>query len=182
MTVLQNNQQYLAPLHSELEQQLLWIIEVVQNLPEKTLHQPSATGGWSIASCLWHLNSYYAYYLPMLEWQLLHDNKTITPFKNGWLGTYFTRMMEPGKYAKKYAAFKAHIPPPKLSGYNVVYEFIQHHEKFITLLQQAENNNLNARIPISISKLVKLKIGDVLAFIIAHNKRHIQQAKRNLVG
>jgi uncharacterized damage-inducible protein DinB len=174
-----SNNTFLVPLQQQMEQQLQWVTKVVQNLPENTLHKPSATGGWSIAACLWHLNSYYAYYLPILE-QKLQQTQVSKPFTYGWLGAYFTRIMEPGKQLKKYAAFKTHVPPPQLNGYATVYEFIQYHERFMQLLQQAQYANLNARIPISISKLIRLKAGDVFGFIIAHNKRHIQQAQRNV--
>lgn len=179
MNLQTTNAIHLAPLQHELEQQLQWVIKVVQNLPEETLHKPSETGGWSIAACLWHLNSYYDYYLPRLAHQFAQPT-SFKPFTHGWLGNYFTRMMEPGTHGKKYKAFRDHMPPTLLKGHDAVYEFIQHHECFMQLMQQAYTTNLNSRIPISISRLVQLKIGDVMRFIIAHNKRHLQQAQRNL--
>jgi hypothetical protein len=49
------------------------------------------------------------------------------------------------------------------------------------MLEQSKKINLNkARVPISIAKFIKLKLGDVFGFLIAHNQRHILQAERAL--
>jgi hypothetical protein len=45
----------------------------------------------------------------------------------------------------------------------------------------AKRANLNTiKIPISIVPFIKLKLGDTFQFIITHNERHIEQAKRNI--
>ncbi len=167
----------LNPLQQRLEKQMKWVVEVAQNLSEQELLKKSINGGWSIAECLWHLNSYYAYYLPQLKNRL---NTSVKTFSSGWLGSYFTQLMEPSMEGKKFKAFKDHIPPSNLSGHLVVHEFLHYHEEMLSILEQAKQSDLNTRIPISISRLVKLKLGDVLSFICAHNERHLQQAKRNL--
>jgi len=47
------------------------------------------------------------------------------------------------------------------------------------LLEEAKSVDLNAvRISISIAKFIKLKLGDVFMFLIAHNLRHVKQAER----
>ena len=52
-------------------------------------------------------------------------------------------------------------------------------EKLLILLEEAKQVNLNSiRIPISIAKFIKLKLGDVFMFLIAHNIRHVKQAER----
>ena len=35
-------------------------------------------------------------------------------------------------------------------------------------------------VPISIATFIRLRLGDVFAFLIAHDERHMQQALRNL--
>ena len=63
----------------------------------------------------------------------------------------------------------------------VVAEFIQQQEKLLVFLKASANTDLNkVRIPISILQWLKLKLGDVFQFMIAHDERHLQQAKRNL--
>jgi hypothetical protein len=47
----------------------------------------------------------------------------------------------------------------------------------------AKNTDLNKiKIPISLTNLIKLKLGDVFQFIITHNERHLAQALGNLKG
>jgi hypothetical protein len=90
-------------------------------------------------------------------------------------------MMEPGTGKRKMKAFKNHIPSPHLDAYAVAATFIQQQETLLQYLKQAGKADLNRiRIPVSIAKFIKLNLGDVFQFLIAHNERHIRQAKRNL--
>lgn len=141
---------------------------------------------WSAAQCLAHLNSYGRYYLPAIEKaiQKAAKNKSALPFKAGWLGNYFTRMMLPaenGIPAKKMAAPKEHYPGIIPDSFQIVGEFIEQQEKLLKLIDAARNIDLNkAKCPISIAPFIKLKLGDVFLFLIAHNYRHVLQAERAL--
>jgi len=149
------------------------------NQQEEVLLRPSASGGWSIAQCLEHLNSYGDYYLPAIQSALNQpEGKSYKLFKSGWFGSYFTRMME--SPSKKYKAFKNHIPAQQLDAEAVIKEFIRQQKILLNYLHQSERKDLNVRLSISISKFIKLKLGDVFQFLIAHNERHICQALRNL--
>ncbi|MBA4853128.1 DinB family protein [Emticicia sp. BO119] len=174
--------QLLESLENEVETHLQIAIHTFQNLNETALLQIPVSGGWSIAQCFEHLNSYGRYYLPQIKNALNKDtNKGLNSFfKGSWLGSYFTKMMRPSN-TKKYKAFKDHIPPMNLHAHAVLAEFIEQQETLLNYLKQARGIDLdNIRIPISISKWVRLKLGDVFQFIIAHDERHIQQAKRVL--
>jgi hypothetical protein len=47
----------------------------------------------------------------------------------------------------------------------------------LTILTQAEEVNLRKiKVPLSISKIIRLRLGDALQFVIYHNERHMQQA------
>ncbi|WP_428659514.1 DinB family protein [Runella sp.] len=179
----QHKGQLLDTLENRVEGHLQQAIRQFQNMPESDLLQPAVNGGWSIAQCLEHLNSYGHYYLPKIQ-EGLAKKAHLAPketFKSSWLGNYFIQMMEPETGKKKYKAFKGHIPDSKLDAYAVVAEFIQQQETLLNYLQQARSTDMNAvRIPISIARFITLKLGDVFQFIIAHNERHIQQAMRNV--
>ena len=178
-----NTKHLLETLENRVESHLEVAVRRFQNLSEQALLQPAANGGWSIAQCLQHLNSYGDFYLPQIEKGLEKFSNRLpkNTFKSSWLGHYFIQMMEPATGKKKYKAFKGHIPAAELDAYAVVATFIQQQEKLLNFLKKAEKVDLNAvRIPISITRLIKLKLGDVFQFIIAHNERHIQQAMRNV--
>lgn len=174
-----NKQQLIDNLEQQVDAHLQKAIKVYQNLDTDTLSKPSATGGWSIAQCLEHLNSYGNYYLPQIEKTLRNNHSDSTTFTSGWLGDYFTKSMDPQE-GKKMKALKGHIPATQLDSYAVVAEFIQQQEKLLVYLRQARKADLDIRIPITITKLIRLKLGDVFQFLIMHDERHLQQANRNL--
>ena len=173
--------QLLATLEDQVENHVSVAVKVFQNLTSEELLKPAMNQGWSIAQCLWHLNSYGDYYLPKIKSGLDKNYPANPDFKSTWLGSYFTRIMKPGAQMKKYKAFKNHIPPLELDAFKVVAEFIQQQEQLIRYLKQARQSDINRiRISNSILSWVRLKLGDVFQFIIAHNERHLVQAKRNI--
>lgn len=171
----------LSQLEESVESHLAYTISDMQNRTVGELLKPSITGGWSAAQCLEHLNSYGRFYLPELK-KALSKSKEVDQleFKSTWLGAYFKEMMDPKSSKRKYKAFKSHIPSPDLEPFKVIAEFILQQEELLTYLRSAEQKDLNVRIPISITRFIRLKMGDVFQFLIAHNERHLKQAKRNL--
>lgn len=177
-----NQQLLLDELELLTEQHLADAIGVFQNLSEQQLSNPADNGGWSIAQCLWHLNSYGEYYLPHISksLQTAPDNHAGNDFKPGILGNYFTSLMTPGSGSKKMKAPANHTPLTIENPYAVVAEFIQQQENLLTYIRVARDKNLQkSSIPTSIFKLIKLNTGDALRFVIAHTQRHIIQAKSN---
>lgn len=177
-------------LINDLQQQTETILEKAisewQMTPSVKLLQPPGANQWSAAQCLEHLNSYGRYYLPEIEKAIetAKQNKWLASeqFTAGWIGNYFTNLMMPerdGKKMKKMSAPKNHTPDADLDSYKVVSEFIDQQEKILKLLEAAREIDLNkAKVPVSIAKFIKLKLGDVFMFLNAHNLRHIAQAER----
>lgn len=184
MTAPVNTLELLNTLEERVEKQLQESIRVFQNMDAQVLLQPSPGGGWSIAQCLWHLNSYGHFYLPHIKQGLAQSrSEQNMTFKSSWLGSYFTRMMQPEVKGKKYKAIKAHMPPAALDAHSVVAEFIAQLEQLLGYLKQARQKDLNAiKVPVSIAGWVRLKLGDVFQFIIVHNERHLLQAGRNVAS
>jgi len=155
-------------------------VEVFQNMHSDLLLEPAEGGGWSIAQCLEHLNRYGDYYIPFIRQGLGRQNRCVTGgvFKSSLIGGWFTRMMDPDTGKKKMKAFKDYKPGRELDAHAVVAEFIRQQEVLLTCLQWARKADLNKpRIPVSILPWLTLKLGDVLQFVIAHNERHMRQAK-----
>jgi hypothetical protein len=181
--LLENQQQ-------QTEQLIRKAVGEWQNAPVQLLNKIPAEGGWSAAQCMEHLNIYGRYYLPAIENAIkkarLSNNTAVKSFKSGWLGNYFTRLMLPGEQGQVEKKMKtpANAQPPKqLDATKVVAEFIDQQERLLQLLNAATDINLNAvRIPISIAKFIRLKLGDVFMFLIAHNLRHVIQAERAMHG
>lgn len=172
----------LDQLESRIELHLTTVISSFQNRNEVELLKPAANGGWSIAQCLEHLNSYGRYYLPAMQKGIHASKDAVAPtFKSSWLGAYFSRLMEPGTKSKAMKSPKEHKPQPDLDAVKVIAEFIEQQELLLALVRRAAAKDIGKiRIPISIAQWMKLKLGDVFGFVVAHNERHIQQAKRNV--
>lgn len=171
----------LASLENEVAKHLSTIASF-QHLSEETLLKSATNDAWSIAQCIEHLNTYGRYYLPEIKKGLEKSSENVakSTFTGTWLGSYFTKMMLPSS-KKKYKAFNAHIPAKSLDARQVLVEFIEQQKTLLSYLKIAQNKDLDAiQIPISIGKLIKLKLGDVFQFIITHDERHLQQALRNL--
>lgn len=157
--------------------------------PTKLLQQPSEYQ-WSAAQCVEHLNSYGHYYLYEIEKAIQanrQDKWTASDhFRPGWLGNYFTELMMPSqenKKMKKMSAPKSYIPVADLDTDKVISEFIDQQEGLLSLLEKARSINIEkVKVPISIAKFIKLKLGDTFRFLIAHNYRHVLQAERALAA
>ena len=62
---------------------------------------------------------------------------------------------------------------------STINQFIKQLEWLDSLLIKAENADLTkVKTSISLTKLIKLRLGDTLRFLVYHNERHILQAKR----
>lgn len=167
----------------QLEEQLQEVISVFQNLPEERLLKPASDGGWSVLECIEHLNSYADFYLPRMEKALKSapavDQKLL--FKHSFFGRYFINLMDPDKGKKKYKAIKKHRPVSVGNPYYGISRFIQHMENMLEILRASKHKELRKIFtPTSLSSLVKINLGDAFLFLLAHNRRHLRQAKRNL--
>jgi len=178
-----NSHELINKLEAKVEKHLAEATRIYQNLGQEELNKPAPDGGWSIAQCLEHLNTYGDYYFPKMDKEMASSKPgPSSNFTSTWLGNYFTKMLDPETGRKKMKAFKAHVPSSELDGYAVVARFIQQQETLIQLLRKARQKDMNKiRIPISLSKWIKMKLGDTFRFIIAHNERHVEQAKRLLM-
>jgi hypothetical protein len=176
--------QFLGQLAAHTEAMLQKAVSSWQMLTHQQFAQKPAPDAWSANECLQHLNSYSNYYLPQLEKAFANSKgQQPTPqFTSGWLGGYFTRLMEPsatGTAFKKMKAPANHTPNTLLPSHQVIEAFIDNQERLLQLIREAEKINLRTtKVPISIARFICLRAGDVLAFIVAHQLRHVAQAER----
>lgn len=175
---------FINQLESEVEEQLKEVIGVFQNLPEDLLLQPAADNGWSIAECFAHLNTYSEYYLPRIE-KVLDQELPIEEsgvFKHSFLGLYFINIMDPGRSKRKYKAAKWHRPIKVDNPHAIISRFIQHMEYMLVLIKKARGKNLLRKsVTTSLLAWIKMNSGDAMLFVLTHNKRHVEQARRNLL-
>ncbi|RYY82025.1 MAG: DinB family protein, partial [Chitinophagaceae bacterium] len=132
-----------------------------------------------------HLNAYGRYYLPAMRKamtdKVTHKNAW---FQSGFWGDYFTKSMKPTnvyEVKNKMKAMKAYSFPNSLHVDTVLNEFEAQQEELFQLIDLCQHVDVGAvRVPITITKMIKLRLGDTLRFLIAHEQRHLIQARTML--
>ena len=166
--------------------QLILAATHLRSIDPAVLLQEPAPGKWSVIQVLEHLNSYGRYYLLAIERSLVKRTDTVEYFRPGWFGNYFTKIMKPGENGKitnKMQSPKDHRPSKYLDAFPVLNTFLEQQQYLLDLLESAKSKNIGAiRTPISISRFIKLKLGDTFRFFIAHEQRHFVQINNNLAA
>lgn len=153
-------------------------------LPDETIQKKPTPERWSIAECLEHLNLYGEYYIPtMMKVIDEGQKKGLKPkeyFKPGLVGNYFSESMMPNEgKTRKIKTFNDKDPSITGTRQDVLERFLDQQEEFLKILTEASKVDLEkVKVPITIAKWIKLKLGDTLRFNIYHNERHLWQAKK----
>ncbi|MEM7103177.1 MAG: DinB family protein [Bacteroidota bacterium] len=173
-------------LVSELVTRTNSFIEIAEKsflpLNENQINWKPDIDSWSIGECLEHLNMYGDYYIPAIS-EGIHNGANTKPsekFKPGWLGNYSANAMLPreGVITNKMKSPKDKNPALSTVPRGVVERFINQQKDILTLLEESGNVSMSkVRVPISIGRFIKFKLGDTFRFIIYHNERHIIQAE-----
>lgn len=175
----------LARLKETTEANIQFIQKKCIYLSDNQLDWRPSTSSWNVREVLSHLNSYSNYYHKLIIYKIRHS-KFKAPkeiFVSSSLGRSAWRSMKLGKLnnlKRKFNATKQFNPTitPELIEEDAVNNFIKEQEVLLNILDKSANANLKKiKIPNSISKVIRLRLGDTLMFIVYHNERHIQQIK-----
>ena len=144
-----------------------------------------APGRWSVGQCLHHLDVTDRLYLDRLESALaravergLHGEE---PFRGTWFGRWFTRSMAPGpsRRLKTPRVFD----PGEAAGLpgDVIGSFERSRERFLETLARARGVDLD-RVAVAspVSRLIRFRASDAFRIMVAHDRRHLVQARRVL--
>lgn len=150
----------------------------------KAVYAPDP-GRWSVVQIIEHLNAYNRHYLPVIEKELaLVTHDTNAWFTSGYWGEKFTKSMKPTnvyEIKNKMKTMKKMSFPNSLNIETVMKEFLAGQEKLLQLLERAKGKDLaKIHIPITLTKLIKLRLGDTFRFLIAHEQRHMIQARNTI--
>ncbi|RAJ79050.1 DinB family protein [Chitinophaga dinghuensis] len=161
----------------ELTREHISFAQALQKEDLTRLNWREHNNSWSMLECIAHLNRYGDFYHPAISKSLRFSITTpATLFKSGVIGNYFVKLIT--------ADSKMKTPKPMNPIHQeltvaVIAEFIQQQETMLALLEQAASFDLNrVRTSISLTKWIRLKLGDTLRFVIYHNMRHLKQIER----
>lgn len=138
---------------------------------------------WSINEIFAHMNDYAKFYhstfLERIEKTRFREPNSI--FMSSPLGRSAWKSMKLGNaknVKRKFKSPKANNPSIDISLLtgNEVTDFEKGQVELLSIIEKATTVNLRkVKVPISISKLIRFRLGDALMFVVFHNERHIQQ-------
>ena len=144
----------------------------------------SNENSWSINEVFAHLNEYAKYYHSTFITRI-ERTRFKTPrinFIPSPLGRSAWQSMKLGNaknIKRRFKTVKIYNPifdSTLLSGNDVV-DFEKGQLELLTIIEKSEKVSLRkVKIPISISKIIRFRLGDALLFVVYHNERHVQQA------
>lgn len=171
---------FIAQLIEQIRTQLNKV-EQYKSLSPEALNQKATEESWSVLECIEHLNLYGDFYVPAIRESILASKSPASSiYKSGFLGNYFVKSMEPKEKLNKMKTFKDKYPASNLK-IDVLDRFIGQQKDYLDLLEEAKKINLvKTKTRITLTKFLKLRIGDTFRFILAHNDRHLVQADRAL--
>ena len=155
-------------------------VEQLKSQPIAALNWKQNKETWSILECVEHLNRYGDFYIPEITRKIRKaKHKPITTFKSSWLGEYFVKSVSYKEDLNKMKTFKSMNPLNSELNIETLEKFTAQQHELINLLNQAESVNLNkTKTAISISSLIKLRLGDTFSVLIYHNERHVKQIEK----
>jgi hypothetical protein len=178
-----------SPLPGDLEQLLaeLTAIEtdadaLVAGLDDEQFNWSPAPAAWSIAQCLDHLNKADALYMerlqPAVDDARARGLRRMGPIAMSWWGRLFVRSLEPPATIRMKAA-RAIAPAPRKRKAEVCPEFVRIHTHLRGLIENCADLDLNrARMKNPFVGFVPMRAGTALRVILAHDRRHLSQARR----
>ncbi len=173
-----------------------WILDITQRTEtnirqanalkkysENLLNQKRDSEAWSALECIEHLNRYCVFYHPEFKKRLAAaQNSDNQKFKSTWLGNYFAKSVMPlnqenGPKGFKMKTFKSMNPKGSALTSEVLDQFIAYQMEFLQYIHASKNVDwTKVKTAISITKLIKLRLGDTFRVCVYHNQRHLQQA------
>ncbi len=158
------------------------------NLSSKQKNWKINENSWSVSEVFAHLNHYATFYHSAFKERIGKTRFTIPSeiFISSPLGRSAWKSMKLGNAHNVKRKFKSpRASNPRYSSHllteSVIENFQQNLIELQAIIDSSENVNLKkVRIPISISQIIRLRLGDALLFVVYHNERHVQQALNTL--
>jgi uncharacterized damage-inducible protein DinB len=159
---------------------------LVAPLTDQQLGWQPAPGSWSVAECLDHLNVSARLYLPMLDEGIANAIRrglyAPGPYSYNWIGRFLVHIFGPRTRArvKTMAPFQ---PPPGRTRHEIMAAFRAYQVQYIDRLRQANGLDLaRARVSSPLARWVRMPLGSAFALMVAHERRHLAQARRVLAA
>lgn len=157
-------------------------MELTTGLTEAQFNWRPAPGNWSIEECLGHLVSVGNYEVLQLQ-QAIEGGKSRNvigepPFHYGMLDRYIVGLSQPASGHQFSAPRRFHpLHGQPITG--VLPSFLHLQSQFILQLENSDGLHLaRVKVQTPISRFVRMSLGMMFAQICAHERRHLEQARK----
>ena len=175
---------YLEELIKEVKSVSEEVVKTYGSLSTVQLNWKPDASQWSIGQCVHHLITTNQLYFKVFR-ELNTGNRKPTfweriPILPDILGKMVLRSVQP-QNTKKVKTFKIFLPTTSNIDLEIISTFENQQLEFIQLLENSDQLN-HGRIVVSspVFSLVTFRLQDCCNMLIAHEKRHVLQAKRVL--
>lgn len=118
----------------------------------------------------------------MLSRVTLAPDVKMESYRSGWLGDWLYNRIMPrsdGSVFRIPSPRRLHARKKGLDGREELNRFLQQCDALDDILRHVSTKDLQRiKIPFTISRFVRLQLGDMLRYLVAHNERHLLQAHR----
>jgi len=176
----------LAPevdeFRKQFEQVAADMCALVNPLTDEQFCWKPAPDRWSIEECVEHLNATARAYLPTIDRGIAEtigrNLYSGGPFRYNPVGRLFVWLLEPPPRvrAKAPAAF---APGPRRSRAEVMAGFRAYQVQYVDRLRQASGLHLSkGRVRSPVAWWIRIPLGSAFAGMLAHERRHLWQARQ----
>jgi hypothetical protein len=155
---------------------------LVEPLSDEQFTWQPTPDSWSVALCIDHLNTTAREYLPKLDEGIANAIRrgqfTAGPYRYNWIGRLMVHMVKPTTRMRSKAP-QVFVPTPGRLRPQIMAAFRAYQKQYIDRLQQSHGLDLaRARISSPVARWIRIPLGSAYALAIAHEKRHLAQARR----
>lgn len=136
---------------------------------------------WSIGQCVDHLNVAVRKTLPAFDSAIAaardRGHHAPGPFRYGWFARWMVSSMEP-PVKRRQGTFKIFLPAQEVPLAPTLAEFRAVRDQLAGRVMNAAGLDLRrARVVSPVTRLLRLPLGAYFAFVLAHDRRHLWQAR-----
>ena len=156
---------------------------VTAGLSDDRLNWHPAEGSWSILDCLEHLNVSVTKTLPAFDRAIAEGRAkgqlSGGPFRYGWFARLVVASMEPPpRFRMRSPRLIRVAPSTTRRSAEVLPEFVRVRDQLAERVRQANGLDLaHVRLISPVNRLLRVPLGCYFDFILAHERRHLWQAR-----
>jgi len=174
----------LSEVRTITERNIQVLKQRINGLSDKQLQWKPNESAWNIMEITAHLNEYARFYheaflrrIEKTRFREPRENFVSSPLgRSAWMSM---KLGNAKNVKRKFNSPKSYNPTiaPELVKADGLETLVKGQRELLQILELAATVNIRkVKVPISISKIIRLRLGDGLLFVAYHNERHVQQA------